>query len=74
MRTEGRPNIGLLGVVDKILGKVGARIASGAYLFMHYALLVAYISEGGEILGSAAAKIWSVQILPTWVGTTTFTM
>ena len=73
MRTEGHPSIGFLGVVEKILGKVGGRLAGGAYLFMHYALLVAYITQGGEILGSAAAKIWSVQILPTWVGTTTFT-
>ncbi|MCW5315118.1 tyrosine transporter [Nostoc sp. KVJ3] len=74
MRTEGRASIGFLGIVEKILGKPGARIAGGAYLFMHYALLVAYITEGGEILGYAAAKIWSVQILPTWVGTTTFTL
>ncbi|MDZ7952913.1 amino acid permease [Nostoc sp. DedQUE09] len=74
MRTEGLSSIGFLGVVEKILGKVGARIAGGAYLFMHYALLVAYITEGGEILGAAAAKVWGMQILPTWVGTTTFTL
>ncbi|MEH1867270.1 MAG: aromatic amino acid transport family protein [Nostoc sp.] len=74
MRTEGRVSIGFLGVVEKILGKLGAQMAGGAYLFMHYALLVAYITQGGEILGYAAAKIWSVQILPTWMGTTTFTL
>ncbi|MGJ5632510.1 amino acid permease [Nostoc sp. CALU 1950] len=74
MRTEGRPSIGFLGIVEKILGKLGARIAGSAYLFMHYALLVAYVTKGGEILGSAAAKVWGVQILPTWVGTTTFTL
>ncbi|MEH2036748.1 amino acid permease [Nostoc sp.] len=74
MRTEGLSSIGFLGVVEKILGKVGARIAGGAYLFMHYALLVAYITEGGKILGVAAAKIWGMQILPTWVGTMAFTL
>ncbi|MGF2037110.1 MAG: amino acid permease [Nostoc sp. CmiVER01] len=74
IRTEGHPSIGFLAVVEKILGKVGGRLAGGAYLFMHYALLVAYIAQGGEILGAATAKIWSVQILPTWVGTTTFTL
>ncbi|MEH2115324.1 amino acid permease [Nostoc sp.] len=74
MRTQGRLSIGFLGVVENILGKLGARIAGGAYLFMHYALLVAYITEGGEILGVAAAKVWGVQILPMWVGTTTFTL
>ncbi|MBC1219238.1 tyrosine transporter [Nostoc sp. UCD121] len=74
MRTEGRVSIGFLGVVEKILGKLGAQMAGSAYLFMHYALLVAYITEGGKILGYAAAKIWSVQILPMWIGTTTFTL
>ncbi len=75
IRLEGRPSIGLLGVVEKTLGKLGARVASGAYLFMHYALLVAYITEGGEILGTAIAKLWNVDnSLPTWVGTTTFTL
>ncbi|MEH2045967.1 amino acid permease [Nostoc sp.] len=74
MRTEGLSSIGFLGVVEKILGKLGARIAGGAYLFMHYALLVAYITEGGEILGTAAAKVWGMQILPTWVGTMAFTL
>ncbi len=74
MRTEGLSSIGFLGVVEKILGKVGARIAGGAYLFMHYALLVAYITEGGEILGVAAAKVWGMQILPTWMGTMAFTL
>ncbi|MEH2290155.1 amino acid permease [Nostoc sp.] len=74
MRTEGHLSIGFLGVVEKILGKLGARIAGGAYLFMHYALLVAYITEGGEILRAAAAKVWGMQILPAWVGTMAFTL
>ncbi|OKH31156.1 tyrosine transporter [Nostoc calcicola FACHB-389] len=75
MRLEGRPSIGLLGIVEKNLGKVGALVASGAYLFMHYALLVAYITQGGEILGTAIAKLWNLQnSLPTWVGTMTFTL
>ncbi|AFZ25091.1 amino acid permease [Cylindrospermum stagnale PCC 7417] len=75
MRLEGRPSVGLLVVVEKTLGKLGARIAGGAYLFMHYALLVAYITQGGDILISAIAKILGMEnVLPTWVGTTTFTL
>ncbi|WP_392532007.1 amino acid permease [Nostoc sp. C117] len=75
IRLEGRPSIGLLGIIEKTLGKLGARIASGAYLFMHYALLVAYITQGGEILISAISKLSGVEnLLPTWVGTTTFTL
>ncbi|WP_341527762.1 aromatic amino acid transport family protein [Nostoc sp. UHCC 0302] len=75
MRLEGRPSVGLLGVVEKTLGKLGARIAGGAYLFMHYALLVAYITQGGDILVSAIAKVCGVEnLVPAWVGTTTFTL
>ncbi len=75
MHVEGRQSVGMLAIVQKTLGKVGARIAGGAYLFMHYALLVAYITQGGEILVSAVAKVWGMQnVLPTWVGTTTFTL
>lgn len=75
MRLEGTSSIGFLAIVEKNLGQLGARIAGGAYLFMHYALLVAYITEGGDILISSLAKIsGNSQILPNWVGTTTFTL
>jgi len=75
MRLVGRPSLGLLVIVEHTLGKLGAQIAGGAYLFLHYTLLVAYLSEGGEILGSVASKVWGVQnVLPTWVGTTAFAL
>ncbi|MBW4612232.1 MAG: tyrosine transporter [Desmonostoc vinosum HA7617-LM4] len=75
MLLEGRPSVGLLAIVEKTLGRLGARIAGGAYLFMHYALLVAYVTQGGEILVSAVEKVWGLQnIVPTWVGTTAFTL
>jgi tyrosine-specific transport protein len=75
MRLEGIPSIGFLAIVEKTLGKVGARIAGAVYLFMHYALLVAYITQGGNILISALTKIGILPTLvPNWVGTTTFTL
>ncbi|RCJ17325.1 tyrosine transporter [Nostoc minutum NIES-26] len=74
MRLEGRASVGLLAMVENTLGFVGSRIAGGAYLFLHYALLVAYITQGGEILVSVLVK-WGIQnVLPTWVGTMTFTL
>lgn len=74
MRLEGRVSVGLLAMVENTLGFVGARIAGGAYLFLHYALLVAYITQGGEILVSVLSK-WGIQnVLPAWVGTVTFTL
>ncbi|TAF09652.1 MAG: tyrosine transporter [Nostocales cyanobacterium] len=75
MRLEGIANIGFLAIVEKTLGKAGARIAGATYLFMHYALLVAYISKGGDILVSTFTKIAGLEnLLPNWVGTTTFTL
>lgn len=75
MRLEGRLSIGLLAMVERTLGFVGSRIAGGAYLFLHYALLVAYITQGGDILVSAISQLWGKQnTLPTWVGTMTFTL
>ncbi|MFB2816603.1 amino acid permease [Umezakia ovalisporum] len=75
MRLEGRLSIGLLAMVEKTLGFVGARIVGAAYLFLHYALLVAYMTEGGKILVSGVSHVWGIQnIPPAWVGTITFTL
>ncbi|NMG08229.1 aromatic amino acid transport family protein [Brasilonema sp. UFV-L1] len=75
MRLVGRPSLGLLLMIEKTLGKLGARIAGAAYLFLHYALLVAYVAQGGEILLSAVEKMLGVQsVLPALVGTTAFTL
>ncbi|BAY11227.1 amino acid permease [Calothrix sp. NIES-2098] len=75
MRLAGRPSVGMLAMIENTLGFIGARIAGGTYLFLHYALLVAYTAQGGEILGSAIAKLLGVQnVIPAWVGTTVFTL
>ncbi|WP_231866999.1 MULTISPECIES: amino acid permease [unclassified Anabaena] len=75
MRQQGRLSVSLLAMVESNLGKIGARVAGGAYLFQHYALLVAYVAQGGEILISALAKVWGIpHNLPAWVGTTAFTL
>lgn len=75
MYNLGRPGLGLLAMVEGTLGKLGARVAGGAYLFLHYALLVAYISQGGKVLGSAFEMVRGVSdSLPNWVGTLTFSI
>ncbi|WP_086757190.1 aromatic amino acid transport family protein [Nostoc sp. 106C] len=75
MRLAGRPSVGMLAMIENTLGFVGARIAGGTYLFLHYALLVAYTAQGGEILGSAIANLLGVQnAIPAWMGTTIFTL
>ncbi|MFM7363923.1 MAG: amino acid permease [Cuspidothrix sp.] len=73
MRVEGITHIGLLAIIEKILGKVGARIAGIAYIFNHYALLVAYMTGGGEVLTTTVNQTWNLEnIVPQWVGTISF--
>ncbi|MEA5515537.1 amino acid permease [Nodularia sp. UHCC 0506] len=75
MRLEGRLSIGLLTMVERNLGFVGARIAGAAYLFLHYALLVAYMTQGGNILVSGVSQVWGLENMPpAWVGTIIFTL
>ena len=59
-------NIGILVMVKRTLGHYGAVVAGIVYLFIHYALLVAYIAEAGEIISYAAH--W-----PDFVGPLAFT-
>lgn len=73
MRRYGQPNIGLLRMVERTLGPSVANVSGGAYLFLHYALLVAYMAQGGDILASALAHIPGVA-LPTWTGPILFAL
>lgn len=75
MRFAGRPSVGMLAMIENTLGVVGGRIAGATYLLLHYALLVAYTTQGGDILGSAIANLLGIQHkLPAWVGTIVFTL
>ncbi|MBD2209318.1 tyrosine transporter [Nostoc linckia FACHB-104] len=75
MRVAGRPSVGMLAMIENTLGVVGGRIAGATYLLLHYALLVAYTTQGGEILGSAIANLLGIpHKLPAWVGTIVFTL
>jgi len=45
--TSGRPGLGLLELYENSLGEQGGRIGSIAYFGLHYAVMVAYIAQGG---------------------------
>lgn len=45
-----RPDGGLVSMARRTIGSTGAGATGAAYLFLHYALLVAYIAQGGDIL------------------------
>ena len=42
-----RPGLGLLATAERVLGPRAAAAAGLAYVFIHYALLVAYLDKGG---------------------------
>ena len=65
-KDKDNANIGILSMVGKTLGTYGAAAAGMVYLFIHYALLVAYMAEAGEIISDSAH-------LPTWCGPVLFT-
>ena len=46
---------GILASAEATIGAGGARVAGAAYLFIHYALLVAYCAQGGAVLSPLAA-------------------
>eukprot|EP00892_Ulva_mutabilis_P010671 jgi/Ulvmu1/7977/UM004_0210.1 len=58
--------VSLQSMVKRTLGDTGATVASAAYIFLHYALLVAYISRAGGSIASVAG-------LPEWVSAAVFT-
>lgn len=75
MARTGRPAIGLLNLVRDRFGPSGARLAGGLYAALHYALIVAYLDRGGEILGQAIADWgWGFGMAapPAWVGPALF--
>lgn len=61
--TLGRPNgVSLLSQARLTLGPVGATISSCSYIFLHYAVLVAYISQGATIVTRFFPGV------PSWLG------
>ena len=46
----GRPGLGILDLYENSLGKAWGLVGSAAYFFLHYAMLVAYIAQGGANL------------------------
>ncbi len=50
---SGKPGKGMLDLYAETLGPIGSKIGSAAYFFLHYALMVAYIAQGGVNLNGA---------------------
>lgn len=50
----GRLGLGLLDLYRSVLGNTGNVVGSSAYFFLHYAMMVAYIAQGGATLNNIA--------------------
>ena len=65
--------VNLLTMVGKSLGKFGRTICWVTYLFLFYALLVAYISGSGSLFSSIFQNTFSLR-LPIWVASFFFVL
>jgi tyrosine-specific transport protein len=59
--------VNLLTMSEQTLGKIGKSICWITYLFLFYALLVAYISGSGSLLTTICHNAFSLRI-PIWIG------
>lgn len=46
----GSGGVSLVSMAMRTIGKVGVQISSWSYIFIHYALLVAYVARSSDIL------------------------
>jgi tyrosine-specific transport protein len=70
MGTTGRPGTGLLDLYQNSLGTPVSQIGSVAYFFLHYAMMVAYIAQGGASVASLFPDLAST--LPDGAGQAAF--
>ena len=57
MRAAGSDAVSVSSMASRTLGPLGVNFACTAYVFIHYALLVAYVSRAGEILSDALGGV-----------------
>lgn len=67
MRELGSGGVSLVSMAMRTLGKVGVQVACWSYIFIHYALLVAYVARSSEILTNSFG-------IPLWESATLFSL
>ncbi|XP_043721448.1 tyrosine-specific transport protein-like isoform X4 [Telopea speciosissima] len=63
----GSGGVSLVSMAMRTLGKVGVQIACWSYIFIHYALLVAYVARSSDILTNFLS-------IPLWESATLFSL
>lgn len=69
MRKTGDTNASIVTMADRTLGENGVRFAWAAYVFIHYALLVAYISRVGQLAAETVRASLGVDVSDGAAGT-----
>ena len=72
MRKTGNTNASIVTMADRTLGANGVRFAWAAYVFIHYALLVAYISRVGQLLAQITRDGLGVDIVSDGAAATAY--
>ena len=62
-----KDEVSIISMADRTLGTVGKIIGWAGFLFLFYALMVAYISGTGELIADFAVELTGVHIFP-WQG------
>lgn len=72
----GRPGLGILDLYESSLGKTWGLVGSAAYFFLHYAMMVAYVAQGGANLAGVmdAVGLDTVTTALPGIGQLTFVM
>ncbi len=65
------PQVNFISIVSRFLGPIGKYLCWILYLFLFYALLIAYIATSGHHLSSIFSLFFSLKI-PTWIGSCFF--
>ncbi|XP_050237776.1 uncharacterized protein LOC126687302 [Mercurialis annua] len=63
----GSGGVSLVSMARRTLGTVGVQVACWSYIFIHYALLVAYVARSSDILTNFLG-------IPLWVSATLFSL
>lgn len=66
----GGGSCSMTSMANRTLGRSGSYISSAAYVFLHYAILVAYSAKGGEVLSESLGvdSRWGPVLLNTTLG------
>lgn len=62
-----KDDVSIISMADRTLGLIGKIVGWGGFLFLFYALMVAYIAGTGELLSDFSLELTGIR-MPAWMG------